>query len=206
MILCILSLLQTRGTFKHIKKLVLFKKHQVLWLEIDFGLIWSSKPRQAVADYRANAWRAKGRLLVLWLYSAPCQKFTLKPITPLIEVCALGSTWHGPILHWSQSLGLLSPRNAEDSNLFSQKNPESEKLQDVSSLFCLHHHKNTRARANTTALLYRELEATIQLLWLVQPFNSSGIPQAPLSLCSRMSPSSLFVLGLTLCTQRSRHG
>ena len=52
------------------------------------------RARTAVADYRANALQAKSHLFVLWLYSASHQKFILKPVTSLIEVYPLGSTWH----------------------------------------------------------------------------------------------------------------
>lgn len=50
------------------------------------------------------------------------------------------------------------------------------------------HHSSLELRA----------ESNNQLLWLVQPFSISGIPQALLSLWSGMSLSNLFVLGPTL--------
>lgn len=102
-----------------------------------------SQARTAVADYRAGALQAKSCLSVLQLYSASHQKFILKPVTPLLDVCPLGTTWHRTEqLHFPSRQEC--PRKAEDSNLLLQTNPQSKKLDGVNFLIYLHHQKNTR--------------------------------------------------------------
>lgn len=74
-----------------------------------FNVIFWASP--AAADCRAQA-QAKSHLSTLRLHSASHQEFILKPLTPLMEVSPLGSTWHRidqPRFPWSNFLGHWCP-------------------------------------------------------------------------------------------------